>query len=332
MVQHNTPVKNSEFKTPILFLVFNRPDETELVFQEIRSIKPKYLYIACDGPRINNHKDILQVSRVRAIVQNIDWKCECKYLFQEENLGCGRGVSSAIDWFFREVECGIIIEDDCLPTLSFFLFCQEMLVKYLDIDQVMAIAGTNIAKNMIYDTDYVYTSFPIMWGWATWRRAWSKYDYEMTEWPKVKSTGLLSLNPSDKWKLHPVYTEFYDKTFDGIQRNTLNTWDHQWIFSNWLHYGLTVTSTKNLVKNIGFGEDATHTNFDNLGRANLETFVVSPPYKGPSSIFSDKKTDLYISKYWFTATWMFYGKILLLRVNFIYRIWNFLKKIKIYVK
>ena len=316
------------YDVPILFLIFNRPNETRQSFQAIKDIKPKKLFIACDGPREENVRDVRRVAEVRKIVQKIDWDCKCEYLFHETNLGCGKGPAAAIDWFFGKVDHGIILEDDCLPTISFFLFCREMLAKYRDNPRIMAIAGTNITKGLFYKTDYVYSNFPIMWGWATWRRAWQKYDYSMEGWPEIKEKRSLVTRRSELWKLHPVYNEFFEKTYLSINDNTATVWDHQWIFCNWINSGLTVTSTKNLVRNIGFGADATHTISDDLGRGNFETVLSFPPYKGPSYITPHEKTDRYISKHWFTATWVYYLKIVLLRSRLVRSVWSWIKTIK----
>lgn len=318
---------NLSFNVPILFLVFNRPIETRISLEAIRSAKPRNLFIACDGPREGNFTDSARIQEVKSIVANIDWDCDCQYLYQQENLGCGRGPATAIDWFFSEVDAGIIIEDDCIATPSFFEFCKDMLSKYSDTERIMAIAGTNVTKNIHYDTDYIYTNFPIMWGWATWRRAWKKYDFLMSNWPIIRNKKSITDNSSEFWKRHPVFTEFFNKTYENASSGKADVWDHQWIFCNWINKGLTVTPTKNLVKNIGFGTDATHTVIDDLGRANFETKVMLPPYHGPSIINADKNADLYIAKHWFTATWTYFAKILILRVRLLNKLWSWIKPI-----
>ena len=321
---------NLDFDVPILLMVFNRPDVTTQAFQAIRNIRPKKLFVACDGPRRGNTTDASRVAEVKKIVQNVDWECECEYLFHDNNLGCGKGPASAIDWLFSKVESGIILEDDCLPTPSFFIFCREMILKYWNNDQIMAIAGTNVTRGIDYKTDYVFSNFPIMWGWATWRRAWSKYDFRMNQWPDVRKRKSLSRGLFDRWKLHPVYIELFDKTHENIQSKKIDVWDHQWIFCHWINGGLTVTTCKNLVRNIGFDENATHTTVDNLNRGNVDTYISLPPYRGPEHIDAHKETDTYIGKNWFTATWIYYIKIVLLRVKIINLLWFRIKKFKAY--
>jgi hypothetical protein len=151
----------------------------------------------------------------------------------------------------------------------------------------------------------------------------------MTEWPRVKQEKSLGWPAENKWRLHPVYTEFFNRTYEKVFGESIDVWDHQWIFANWINNGLTVTATKNLVSNTGFGPDATHTIHDDLGRGNFKTHILTPPYSGPSEISAHKETDNYIGKYWLTATWSYYFKIILLRIKIISYLWILLKKINI---
>jgi hypothetical protein len=314
------------FNIPILLIAFNRPDQTEIVFDHVRSIKPTKLFIACDGPRDGNISDKNDIDLIKKIVENVDWECECKYLFRPGNLGCGRGPANAISWFFEHVDKGIILEDDCVPTPSFFKFCEEMLIKYQEDSSIMAISGTNVSKNIKFKTDYIYSSFPIMWGWATWKRAWEKYDFEMREMTNVRENKNLITHGIYNWRTHPVFNELFESTYKNISLNNIDVWDHQWIFCNWLHNGLTVTSTRNLIHNIGFGDKATHTFNDDLKRSNLGTHFSFPPYKGPSKLLANKEFDLFIAKKWFTATWLYYFKIQLLKFRIVKYTWTLIKK------
>ena len=319
-------ILNSEFNTPILLLVFNRPRETKFVFEHIRAIRAPKLFIACDGPREGNDDDVKDIAEVMSIVKNIDWECECKYLFRDKNLGCGKAVLGAFTWFFSEVERGIILEDDCIPNLSFFKFCQEMLFRYENNDSIMVISGTNIMSDFVSTSDYAYSSFPIMWGWATWKKAWEKFDLEMKDWPSVTKNTNLITHGIYKWRKHPVFIEYFMNTYKKVNQKDL-AWDHQWIFSNWLNNGLTVVSSKNLIHNIGFGEKSNSTKEDNLNRENLGSYFSYPPYVSPKTIAVNEELDLYISKKWFQATWFYYFKIILLRIKFIKKTWFLIKEI-----
>lgn len=246
------------FQTPILFLIFNRPDTTKLVLDKLREIKPKYLYIAADGPRTSKSKeDIVCENTRKMVLENIDWDCEIKTLFRDENLGCGLAVSSAISWFFQNVDEGIILEDDCLPSNSFFTFCEEMLERYRYNEKIWHISGTWYLNQEINKS--VLTKYPFVWGWATWKRSWDKYDFHLfndslPEIEKVVYTNLKSKNQTEFWLNY--FKILFDKGWNF-------TWDFQWVYTIWKHNGFTISPTNNLVTNIGFSDDATHTKESN---------------------------------------------------------------------
>ncbi|MBB4803681.1 hypothetical protein HNP37_003756 [Flavobacterium nitrogenifigens] len=258
MEEISTFKPTQDLKTPVLFLVFNRLDTTIQVFESIRQAKPPKLYIAADGARESVKDETDKVNQVRDYVTaNIDWDCEVKTLFREKNLGCKIAVSSAIDWFFENEEMGIIVEDDCLPTLSFFWFCEKMLNEHRNDERIMMISGTNYFLD-IRDTinnDYFYSRHFTIWGWATWRRAWGKYDVKMQTWRK-------EVQPEDlKFVSDRMYVvKHFEKMFDLIYNNTLNTWDIQWVYTCLFNYGLCLTPSINMIHNIGV--DGTHTTGD----------------------------------------------------------------------
>ena len=241
-------------KTPVLFLIFNRPDVTALIFEKIKKQKPKYLYIAGDGPRNNREGEAELCEQTRKIATNIDWDCEVKTLFREKNLGCKVAVSSAITWFFQNVEEGIILEDDCLPHPSFFGFCEAMLEKYRDNEQIMHIAGdTQLADNMT-DDSYYFSHIPHIWGWASWKRAWKDYDVEMKDFSIFLK----------KQKIKNVFENKYHQKdwlniLNKVYKNEIDTWDYQWCYTVFKKEGLAIIPNKNLISNIGFGENSTHT-------------------------------------------------------------------------
>ena len=246
-------MNSNTFNTPVLFLVFNRLETTKQVFEAIRIVKPKYFYIAADGPRATKENEEQVCDEVRNFVlNNIDWDCEIKTLFRTENLGCGKAVSQAITWFFENVEEGIILEDDCLPNSSFFSFCQELLEMYRGNEKVCHISGTNYQMgNKRGDSDYYFSNYPHIWGWATWSKAWKKYDVNMKGYETIKNAHPLK-------KLFPVHI------MDGAFDKTIDTWDAQWLFTNILHEKISILPNKNLVTNIGFSENATHTTLNQI--------------------------------------------------------------------
>jgi hypothetical protein len=288
------------FDTPILFIVFNRPRNTEVVFNAIKSIKPSFLYIACDGPRdlVTTDKD--NVNEVRSIVSKIDWQCNFFSLFQKNNLGCNIGPKTAIDWFFSNVEEGIILEDDCLPSISFFWFCQKNLRFFRDFDNVMCVTGTNITKNIYFEKDFWFSNYPLMWGWATWRRAWDLYDGSLTDWPKLKKKGWLSSLKMGGWFFRKKWEIIFDETY--LLKNNATWWDYQWIFTCFKFKGLTIAPRSNLVKNIGFSQDATHTKKSVRFLSNLtQNELLFDDHCFVSDFNVNFKADKFISRFWFGA-------------------------------
>lgn len=275
------------FQTPILFLIFNRPDTTKIVFDRIKELKPKYLYVAADGARKNREGEEALCKQTRAIIK-IDWNCEVKTLFRNENLGCGTAVSEAITWFFNEVEQGIIIEDDCLPDVTFFFYCEILLEYYKNNNRIMHIGGTNSQfGNKRGDGSYYFSKYPHIWGWATWKRAWSYYKYSFTKREEEKLNNAItyySLNKKEieYWKSNWSVLNSHDK---------IDTWDIQWTFSCWFNEGITIVPNKNLVSNIGFNKNATHTKEDSK-LANLPTETITNIIH-PKKILINKEADLF---------------------------------------
>jgi hypothetical protein len=267
-----------KFTTPILFLVFNRPDTTRLVFAKIRQLKPTQLFVAADGPRKDKFGESEICREVRQIATQIDWECELKILFREENLGCGKAVSGAITWFFDHVDEGIILEDDCLPDGSFFHFCTDLLMKYRSERQVMSISGSNLLGFLLNESDQSYFwGLGGIWGWATWKRAWSLYDFEMREW------GEDSVKHQISNAIHTQeWFEYYKPMFEACYQGTLDTWDVQWFYTILRNRGLSANPKVNLVKNIGFGSDATHTENPQSPIAKMNIASISLPLKHPN--------------------------------------------------
>lgn len=244
-------------QTAVLFIVFNRPDTTRQVFEKIRLAKPPRLYVAGDGPRKDHEGEKEKVKNVREIVNRIDWPCEVKTLFREKNLGCKKGVSSAISWFFDHEAQGIILEDDCVPHLDFFTFCEDLLIRYATNKRISAITGNNFQNGKLRgDASYYFSKYNHCWGWASWKRSWEDYQGDIKFWPKwKKSEDWLSFMPN---KLERRY---WENIFENVYLTKIESWAYPWTASVWHNKGLTITPNVNLVSNIGFGESATHTKF-----------------------------------------------------------------------
>ena len=251
-------------KTAVLFLVFNRPDTTTKVFEKIRQAKPPRLYVACDGPREGNDEDKEKVTKAREIATKVDWPCKVKTLFRDKNLGCKKGVSTAITWFFEHEEQGIILEDDCVPHLDFFTFCENLLDHYAENEKVSIISGNNFQNGKWRgDASYYFSKYNHIWGWASWRRAWKHYQGDIKFWPKWSNSNAWLNYMPDK-----VERKDWKKIFDQIYAGQIDSWAYPWTASTWYKDGLTATPNVNLVSNIGFGKDATHTFSENDKSAN----------------------------------------------------------------
>lgn len=239
----------------VLFLIYNRPDNTRLVFRAISEARPKRLYIAADGPRLTVAGDEERCRQARAVVDAVDWDCEVKTLFREDNLESGIAVSSAINWFFFHEEEGIILEDDCLPSRSFFSFCAELLERYRDDDRVMMISGNNyLSQDVTGGASYYFSRIPHTWGWATWRRAWKLFDFKMRELPAFIAGKQLDRVFAQK-EIRSYWLNCFIPTYEG----RIQCWDYRWRFAIFLHKGVSICPCVNLVSNIGFGMDASHT-------------------------------------------------------------------------
>jgi hypothetical protein len=278
------------FNTAVLFLVFNRLDTTQEVFKIIQKAKPPRLYLASDGARTDKKGEVLLVEDLREyILKNIDWDCEVKTLFREENLGCKMAVSSAIDWFFDNEEEGIILEDDCLPDPTFFEFSQEMLIRFKNDRRIGMISGDNFQHGRVRNRDsYYFSKYVHIWGWATWRDRWkASYDVSIKKWPVIRGESWLediALNKKESKKWSEIFDLVYSKKID--------TWDYQWVFANWIEGRLSVVPNVNLVCNIGFlRSDATHTR-GYSPEANIPTRPILFPLNHPILTVRNVVADL----------------------------------------
>lgn len=239
--------------TPVAFFIFNRPDLTNIVFDAIAQAKPKQLLVVADGPRFPEEAE--KCRQAREVLERVDWDCEVLTNFLEINLGCKQRVSSGLDWVFSEVEEAIILEDDCLPSPSFFHFCQTLLEYYRYDERIMHISGNNFQFGQSRtEYSYYFSKYPHIWGWASWRRAWKYYDVNIKTWLQYKNLGWLSSMCEDSYEQN-YWIDIFDRVFNG----SLDTWDYQWLYACWCQSGMSILPDSNLVSNIGFGFDGTHT-------------------------------------------------------------------------
>jgi hypothetical protein len=242
-------------KSAVLFVIFNRPQTTQRVFDAIKLAQPKRLYIAADGPRPEKPADVPLCRQTRDAVSQIDWDCEVKALFREENAGCRYGVSAAISWFFDHEEEGIILEDDCLPSNSFFLFCDSMLDKYRHDNRIWHITGCNLQFGKKWgDASYYFSNRPHVWGWASWKRVWNAYNLHLSKYDEADVTPAMRNIYGDD-----LVAEAWTNIFKEVKAGKVNSWAYPLDFTIFFNNGLVVIPNVNLISNIGFSANATNT-------------------------------------------------------------------------
>lgn len=265
------------FSTPILLIAFNRPIQTKRVLAEIRKQLPEKLFVFQDGARENVYNDVEQCKAVRSIIEKeIDWNCEVQVFYSDKNLGCGVGPAKAITWFFEHVEQGIILEDDCLPSNSFFLFCAKMLDLYKNNDKIFVISGFNPVGKWGYSNNtYSFSLFGGTWGWATWRRAWKEYDYYASSWKKEEGKKKVEAFLNNK-QYYKHFSQEFEEYFKATRKDV---WDFQWYFCRLYNESYSVVPNVNLIQNIGFDNQATHTSQSNSRMSKLLAFEMEFPIK-----------------------------------------------------
>jgi hypothetical protein len=289
----STQTTSQPLNTAVLFIVFNRPETTIQVFEAIRKARPTRLYIAADGPRENVPGEGEKCEEVKQIATAVDWVCEVRTLFRDTNLGCGQGPCTAITWFFEHESEGIILEDDCLPSPSFFPFCEELLVKYRDDTRVMEIGGNNLEEEVNREDEYSFgfSNHIYIWGWATWKRAWKFHDFYMNHYKEIKEKGYLH-ESFDSIYERDFYQYVFEKMYKGDARtNSQSIWDYQWQFACKINSGLVIVPNRNLVINLGFGQHATNTlNPAGVGH-DLKLEAMEFPIKYPEFMMSNNLRD-----------------------------------------
>ncbi|ABA21007.1 hemolytic protein HlpA-like protein [Trichormus variabilis ATCC 29413] len=287
-------------ETPVTFIIFKRPQTTEKVFQAIRQVKPKKLFVIADGPRNDRPGEAQKCEATRAIIDKVDWECEVIKNYADTNLGCAKRVSSGLDWVFSQVEQTIILEDDCIPHNSFFRFSEELLEKYQNDTRISSISAQNVqAGNKLTDYSYYFSRYSHCWGWATWKRAWQHYDLNIKLWQEVQAQNLLY-----NILLDSKAVNYWRRTFQTIYENPTGiTWDYQWTFACWMQGSLSITPNVNLVANVGVGADATHfTSNQEFSFINLPTQPMEFPLKHPPYIIRNVEADTFTQKVVYKAT------------------------------
>jgi hypothetical protein len=274
-------------RSPILFLVFNRPDTTERVFEAIRAARPPRLYVAADGARPNRDGEAQLCVETRRMATAVDWPCEVKTLFRDTNLGCKQAVAQALDWYFAAEAEGIVLEDDCLPDPTFFEFCDQLLERYRDNEKVALISGDNFQFGRLHgDASYYFSRYAHIWGWASWRRAWRHYDRNATGWPQFRDRGGLTQALQSRSREIRRWREI----LNAVHAGKIDTWDYQVNLMMWIHDMVSVLPQKNLIRNIGFGAAATHTTGASIF-ADMQTHAIEFPLRHPATVETSAAAD-----------------------------------------
>lgn len=243
---------------PILVVFFNRPDVLRLNLQALSRIAPRQMFFACDGPRSSVPVDSSRVEECRRIAREmVDWDCSVETLYADSNHGCDSWIPKAVSWFFSRVDAGIILEDDCVIDSGFARYAAELLEKFRDDPRVMSISAANFQDRTWGEGDYYFSVYPSNWGWATWARAWKAYDSQLDRVEIfIKSPGFSSLIPNSAQR------RYWVRFYRALRSGKYTFWDSKWVLSIWAAGGLAVGPNQNMVTNVGFGEDATHTKHD----------------------------------------------------------------------
>lgn len=295
---HDRPAAMGQaFETPVLFLIFNRPELTRKSFERIRSARPRRLFIAGDGPRAGVWPDAEKVAAARSIVDEVDWDCHVESLFRDRNLGCARAVSSAIDWAFERTDELIILEDDCLAAASFFPFCSELLDRFRHDERIFVVAGSNFQSGPPRTPySYYFSRFNHCWGWATWRRAWQHFDFDLTLWDEIRRGGWLGDVLDD-----PLAVRYWERIFDRVSAGEIDSWAYRWTFACWTAGALTILPEVNLVQNVGFSGDGTHRSHEKHSRPATDLDL---PLVHPRFVIRNARADAWTQQYHFG-----YGKV-----------------------
>ena len=288
---------NQSLTTPVVFLVFNRPATTRRVFEAISQARPSRLLIVADGPRRTDEGEEERCRQVRDVVRAINWPCQLETNFADENLGCQERVISGLNWAFSRVDEAVILEDDCLPHPTFFRFCQELLERYRNDSRVAMISGDSfVEKAGRSHSSYYFSRMAHIWGWATWRSAWQRYDRRLEQWPRVKDSGML-----DEIMDHPRIVRHWTRIFDQMYTGTgPNTWDYQWTYTLLINNALSIVPRVNLVENIGFSIEGTHTSAGDPAYV-LPARPMEFPLRDPVSMVPSRSLDHCDQMLWLQA-------------------------------
>ena len=269
---------------PLVIILYRRPRLVSELLAVLKAVRPSKIWLVADGPKNSREAELCRQARSEA-ENAICWPCDVRRVYADANLGLKKRIETGLDQVFEIEEAAVILEEDCHPTPNFFLFCEAMLEKYRNEPKVGAISGNCfLPEKQVLVTDYYFSRYVHIWGWATWARAWKAYDRRRWAWPKQ---GFCKLFPN----ADRTEEAYWNRIFGRVASGELSTWDYCWISWFWMQDWVSITPAQNLVRNVGFGPDATNTR-DVLVKTGMEREeLLSPPFEGPIEIKADKKLD-----------------------------------------
>ncbi len=303
---------NTLIKAPVLLIGFNRPDTMQQVFDAVRITTPEKLYFAVDGPRPSKEGEKEKVQQVRDIVKQVDWPCEVHTLFREENVGCGFGPANAITWAFENEDRLIVLEDDCVPSQSFFRFCNEMLERYKDDTRINIISGRSHwhGSKFFEKYDYIFTHYAHTWGWATWKRAWNEFDIRMSDVPEFVAEGG-AINIEQDAALGRKKNKILLKKHATIDEEVTHSWDSQWSYARYKS-GLGIVPSHNLIHNIG--DVGTHSN--SIENTDMAAEEMPDNLRHPRFVMVNREYEAYHYRHHISR-----------HPSILYRAWNKLRRV-----
>lgn len=285
----------ANLSTPVVLILFNRPELTKRVVDVVLKANPSQLYVIADGPRENFPVEKMLCEQVREVVEKADWNCQVFKNYSDENLGCQKRIYTGLNWVFDHVESAIILEDDCLAHPSFFQFCSELLEMYKHDQRITVISGNNFQfGRKRTERSYYFSRYPHCWGWATWRRSWDNCDITMNAWPEARKNNYLQSVFNNSSAIR-----YWSSKFQDTYEKKIDSWSFPWTLSCWLQNGLTILPEKNLVSNIGFGHDGTHHQNQKTPFSEMPAFPMKFPLNHPSFIVRHSKADAFTQSYQF---------------------------------
>lgn len=272
---------------PVVLIAFNRPETTAKVLAAIRGYRPSRLLVVADGPRPHRSGEAERCAAVRRLIdEGVDWPCDIERCWSDVNLGCRKRVSSGLDWAFSRADRAIVLEDDCLVHPSFFPYCEELLERYAHDERIGSIGACDVSESGAdHDASYRFSRFHHVWGWASWSRAWRHYDVAAAAWPRLRDAGWLDGECHGR-----AERDFWRSVFEGVHTGRIDTWDFQWVFACWANRMLSICPQANLVTNIGFGADATHTTGADAAPS-MATHGLRLPLRHPETLAIDHAAD-----------------------------------------